>query len=117
MITDEVIKEIYKKFNKPQGNAESMNLDYFLDILSKHHKIDAKEKEVVIGDLEKFNPFRRFLKRALNGVLEFDKMIAFVFPNHILFLGKDTDEVRVHLKPSEQKSSFLSKILGKRTHR
>lgn len=117
MITDDVIKEIYKKFNKPQRNADSMNLDYFLEILKAHHKIDAREKEVVIGDLEEFNSFRRFLKRALNGVLEFDKMIAFVFPNHILFLGKETDEVRVHLKPSEQKSSFFSKILGKKNHR
>lgn len=113
MITDQVIKEIYKKYNKPQGSTEALNLDYFLDLLSNHHNIDNSEKEVVIRDLEEFNPFRRFLKHSLNAVLEFDKMIAFVFTNHILFLGKETDEVRVHLKPNEPKS-FLDKILGKK---
>ena len=113
MITDEVIKEIYKKYNRPQSNIEALNLDYFLGVLSKHHKIDAKEKEVIIGDLEEFNPFRRFLKRGLNAVLEFDKMVAFVFTNHILFLGKDSDEVRVHLKPSKQ-TSFLDRLFGRK---
>ena len=33
MITDNVIKEIYKKFNKPLKNREDLQLDYFLPIL------------------------------------------------------------------------------------
>ena len=106
MITDEVIKEIYKKFSKPERDESELNLDFFVDLLKEQH-------EIVIGKLEEFNPFRRFLKRSLTAVLEFDKVVAFVFRNHILFLGKDEDTIRVHIKPSPKKS-FFGRLFGKK---
>lgn len=106
MITDSVIKEIYKKFDKPHKRREDLNLDYFLSLLKDHHSIKWDDDEIIIEDLEEFNPFRRFLLRSVNTVLEFDKMIAFVFRNHILFLGKTDDQMRVHIKPEKKKSLF-----------
>ena len=97
MITDNVIKEIYKKFGKPHKNEEELNLDYFLPMLNKNHAITRDGMEIIIEDLDEFNPFRRFLVRGINAVLEFDKMVAFVFRNHILFLGKEDNQLRVHL--------------------
>lgn len=111
MITDSVIKEIYQKFKKPQRKPEELNLDYFLPILQQHHSIKQLDDEIIIEDLEEFNPFRRFLIRSLTAVLEFDKRIAFVFRNHILFFGKENDEMRVHIKPERPKSLF-SRIFG-----
>ncbi len=114
MITDAVIKEIYKKFKKPPKHEEELNLDYFIELLSNHHKIKVVDdgiKEIVIEDLDMYNPFRRFLVRNLNAVLEFDKNIAFVFPNHILFLSRDSEDCNVHIKP-EDKGSLFSRIFG-----
>ena len=114
MITDEVIREIYKKYNKPNRKKEDLNLDYFVDLLKSHHEITVVPPgEVIIGSLEEFNPFRRFLIRRLTAVLEFDKIIAFVFPNHILFLGKDDETIRVHIKP-EEKRGFFGRLFGRR---
>lgn len=109
MINDNVIKEIYKKFAKPHKRYEDLRLDYFLPLLQKHHSIEGRHlgegiSEIVITDLDEYNPFRRFLVRSLTAVLEFDKMIAFVFRNHILFLGKDDNQMRVHIKPIKPKS-------------
>lgn len=112
MITDSVIKEIYKKFSKPHKNREDLQLDYFVQLLTANHNIKLDTDEIILEDLEEFNPFRRFLIRSLNAVLEFDKMIAFVFANHILFLGKDDNQMRVHIKPA-RKRSLLDKILGR----
>lgn len=116
MITDSVIKEIYRKFKKPPKNEEELNLDYFLDLLKPDHNIrledDSPIKEVIIEDLDEFNPFRRFLVRNLRAILEFDKNVAFVFPTHILFLGKGSDACNVHLKPDD-KGSFFSRIFGR----
>lgn len=111
MITDEVIKEIYRKFGKPHKKIEELQLDYFLPILNEHHSIRRDDMEIIIDDLDEFNPFRRFLIRGINAVLEFDKMIAFVFRNHILFLGKEDEQMRVHIKPEKPKS-FFSKLFG-----
>lgn len=111
MINENVINEIYKKFRKPHKNPEDLRLDYFIPILSEHHNIENDGFEIVITDLEEYNPFRRFLIRSLNAVLEFDKMIAFVFRNHILFLGKEDNQMRVHIKP-EEKPSLFKRIFG-----
>ncbi len=113
MITDEVIKEIYKKFSKPERDESELNLDFFVDLLKEQHDIRVIDNEIVIGKLEEFNPFRRFLKRSLTAVLEFDKVVAFVFRNHILFLVKDEDTIRVHIKPSPKKS-FFGRLFGKK---
>ena len=113
MITDTVIKDIYKVYKKPHKDREELNLPYFLDILSKHHRLKYDDDEIIIEDLEETNPFRCFLIRSLHAVLDFDKIVAFVFPNHILFLGKETPLLRVHFKPEEdEKKSFLGKLFG-----
>lgn len=112
MITENVIKEIYKKFGKPHKNDEELRLDYFIPMLQKNHSIKIEDNEIIIEDLDEFNPFRRFLIRSVNAILEFDKMIAIVFRNHILFLGKEDDQMRVHIKPEKPKS-FFSRIFGK----
>ncbi|MDE6559535.1 MAG: hypothetical protein K2K29_06590 [Muribaculaceae bacterium] len=106
MITDEVIREIYKTNKKPPKDLNDLNLREALNILKEHHNLtldsdDLSKAEVIINDLEEFNPFRRFLVRSLHGVLEFDRMMAFVFRNHILFLGKENNQLRVHFKPDE----------------
>lgn len=112
MITDRVIKEIYKKYGKAADNPESLRLDHYIDILSPNHNIKVNDREVVFEDQEEFSPFRRFLLRSLNAILEFDKQVAFVFRNHILFLGKDSNEMRVHMRPVEDKQSFFSRIFS-----
>lgn len=123
MITDKVIQEIYKNNRRPPKDLNELNLSEALYILKNHHHLtldseDLSKAEIIIDDLEEFNPFRRFLVRSLHAVLEFDKMMAFVFRNHILFLGKDDDQLRVHFRPEEddaeeKKDSIWRKIFGR----
>lgn len=112
MITDNVIKEIYRKFGKPNKDPDSLQLDVYLPLLQANHAIRQDGIEIILDDLDEYNPFRRFLIRSINAVLEFDKMIAFVFRNHILFLGKEDNQMRVHIKP-EKPRSFLGRIFGR----
>ncbi len=111
MITDEVIKEIYRKFSKPHKDVRELKLDYFAELLSEHHSLTITDDEVVINDVEDFSPFKRFLIRSLNAVLEFDKNVAFVFRGHILFLSKESPEMRIHIKP-ERKRSIFDRLFG-----
>ena len=123
MITDQVIKEIYKTNKKPPKDLNELNLRDAMYVLNKHHNLtldseDLSTAEVIINDLEEYNPFRRFLVRSLHAILEFDRMMAFVFANHILFLGKEDEQLRVHFRPEEEdeKPSFFSRLFGKREH-
>lgn len=105
MINDNVIKEIYKKFRKPMKRDE-LNLPYFKEILAEHNPIDINEDVVEIAEMDQFSPFRRFLIRSLNAVIEFESMVAFVFKNHIVFLNKDKPGTHIHLKPEDKKRLF-----------
>ena len=112
MINEAVINEIYKKFNKPHKNAADLKLDYYIPILSAHHSIENNGFEITLRDVDEYSPFRQFLVRSLNAVLEFDKLIAFVFKNHILFMGKEDNQLHVHIKP-EDKSSLFGRLFGR----
>lgn len=109
MITEEVINEIYKNYSKPCKNEEELNLPYFADLLKEHHKLKIDSDEVVVESLEESSPFRRFLKRGLFAVLEFDRNVAFVFQAHILFFSKTSNKLSVHFRPAE-KRSFLDRL-------
>lgn len=111
MVDEKVIQEIYKKYGKPPKKEADLRLDYFLPMLSEYHNLESDGFEIVLKDVDEYNPFRRFLIRSLNAVLEFDKLIAFVFRTHILFMGKEDKQLHVHIKP-EKKPSFFDKIFG-----
>lgn len=113
MITDQVIRDIYKSYRKPHRDRESLRIPYYLDLLKDHHRLKYTDDEIILEDLEEFSPFRWFLVRSLHAILEFDRMIAFVFPNHILFLGKNDNALRVHFKP-EKKPSLFERIFGRK---
>lgn len=107
MITNAVIEEIYKTHRKPPKNLQDLNLSDALYILKDHHSMtldseDLTKAEVIINDVEEYNPFRRFLVRGIYAILPFDKQIAFVFRSHILFLNKNDEGMNVHFRPSEE---------------
>lgn len=112
MITDEVIKEIYKNYGKPRRKGEDLNLPYFIELLKSHHDLELNDNEIIVKSIEEFSPFRRFLERGIYAVLEFDRNVAFVFQSHILFFSKTDDKVSVHFRPADKKS-FLDRLFGK----
>ena len=112
MITEEVINEIYKNYNKPCKNEEELNLPYFAEILRPFHELRIEDDEVIVESIEEFSPFKRFLKRGLFAVLEFDRNVAFVFQSHIIFFSKKDTNMSVHFRPAGKRSLF-DRIFGR----
>lgn len=112
MITDRVIKEIYKKYNKAVKSQEDLNLDHYVKILAPFHHITVGNGEVIFDDQEEFSPFRRFLIRGLFGIIEFDHQVAFVFKNHIIFLSKNSDDMRVHMRPLHENKNIFQRLFA-----
>lgn len=111
MINEDTIKEIYKKYSRPAKDADELRIPYFVDLLSEHNPIKHNGKEIEIEKLDEFSPFKRFLVRSINAIIEFDRMIAFVFRNHIIFLGKENDSMHIHLRPEKRRNIF-DRIFG-----
>lgn len=113
MITNEVIKDIYKSYNKPCKDEAELNLPYFVELLSPNHKLTLLDDEVIVDGLDEFSPFKRFLKRGLFAVLEFDRNVAFVFKSHILFFSKLDKNLSVHFRPADEKKSLFDRLFGR----
>lgn len=111
MITQQVIKEIYKKYSRPPRNQEDLSVAHYIDLLSSNHELIEQDGEIVNIKLDDTNPFKRMLIKSLHAILELDKVVAFVFPNHILFFEKASDKMHIHFKP--EKKGFFSRLFGK----
>lgn len=113
MINQKVIDEIYKKYSKPPKKIDDLQIPYFLDLLSKFHKlrVSPDNEEIIIDDLDDISPFKRFLIRRMTAILEFERMVAFAFDNHIIFMQKDSPDMRIHFKP--EKKGFFQRLFGK----
>lgn len=111
MITEEVIKEIYKNYSNPPKYREELNIPYFIELLKPFHELTADDMEIVVGGLDDFSPFKRFLIRGIHAILEFDKNVAFVFRDHILFFSKTDAGLNVNFKPDD--AGFLSRLFGR----
>ncbi len=114
MITNEVIKELYKNYSKPHKNREELNLPYHVELLKPYHNLKYDDMEVIVQNLDEFNPFRRFLIRSLHAVLEFDKNVAFVFNDHILFFSKSDSQLSVNFRPEPRKKGLFGRLFGKK---
>lgn len=111
MISEETIKEIYKKYSRPAKNTDELRIPYYVELLADVNPIKSNGKQIEIVKLDEYSPFKRFLIRSLNAIIEFDKTIAFVFRNHIIFLSKLSDDMHIHLRP-EKKKNIFDKIFG-----
>ncbi len=106
MIDNKVIQELYRRFKHPAKSVEGLNIPYFENLLKSNNPIKVNDEMIEIQSIEEFSPFKRFLIRRLNKIIEFERNVAFVFNNHILFLSKETDETHIHLKPDKRRRFF-----------
>lgn len=111
MVTKDVISEIYRKYSAPPKNPAKLDAPRYLALLSPAHDLAIEGDEIVNRRAGEFEPFSRFLIRRLTAILEFDKVIAFAFKEHIIFFDKEGDGMHVHFKP--EKRSFISRLFSR----
>ena len=112
VLPQKVIKEIYKKYNKPPKDTEELDIPRFIDLLKEHHDLRLEDDEIVDHKLDAFNPFSRMLVKRLNGIVELDQYVAFIFSDHILFFERDDNNMHVHFK--KEKKSLFSRLFGRK---
>ncbi len=109
MITETVIYEMYKAYSRRRMSDLDSRLHHFVGLLSEKHKIRETDTEIFVDSLEESNFFRRFLKRSIMAVVEFDKYVAFVFRTHIIFFNRETPEINIHIR-REKKKTFWQRL-------
>lgn len=107
MINKKVIKEIYKKYRRPEKNQENLRLDYFQQLLAESNPFKIDDDMIVLEQVDEYSPFKRFLIRSLHGVIEFDRTVAFVFASHIIFLNKNDVGINFYLHEEDEPKGLM----------
>lgn len=113
MITNEVISEIYKKFDKRPSSIDKIDFPLLFEKVGIDHDIliDPDTNEMTIGSIEEGSPFRLIPLSNINAIVPFEDWTAVVLHSSIIFLHNKRPQVSVHIK--ENKRSLLDIILGK----
>ncbi len=98
MVTQEVIKTLYRQFNKPPKSVDELNIALLFDYAVENHGIYLDEECLYIGSVDPKSPFATLPLDRINEIVEFESVIAIVLPAAIVFLGKDNSDVNVHIR-------------------
>lgn len=101
MITNNVIKNIYKQYKSRPASVDDLNLQLLFEHAIVNHGIYVDDGNLVIESVTEDSPFYSIPLDRIHGICEFERVIAIVLPSAILFLNKHDAGVNVHLKPAE----------------
>lgn len=111
MITQQVIDTLYKKYKKRPATTDALDLSLLLDDLADMHDINIDDKNMVnIGSIEEMSPWHTMPLGHIHAIVPFEKWVALVLGNSIVFLHRESPKANVHLKPI--KDSWLSKLMA-----
>ncbi|MDE5918327.1 MAG: hypothetical protein K2L91_00380 [Duncaniella sp.] len=112
MVTQEVIKTLYRQFNKPPKSVDELNLALLFDYAVENHGIFLDEESLYIGSVDPRSPFATLPLSRINEIVEFETVIAVVLPAAIVFLNKEDSDVNIHIRldDDEEDRSIWSKL-------
>lgn len=112
MITREVINALYKQYSKQPESADCLDIVLLFDAASTNHGVrvdmDGAFDELVIESIETSSPFHRLPMKHIYAIVPFEEWVAIVLKSSIIFLNKNSSEVKVHIR--DEKDSIWSRL-------
>lgn len=111
MITNQVIKEIYKKYSKRPASPDELNMPPLFEAAHPSHNIAIEDGKLIINSIPANSIFHKIPLKNIHAILEFESVVAIVLHSSIIFLSKTDDKNYVNFKPLEM--SFIDKLKSK----
>lgn len=108
MITKDVIDNIYKRYKSRPESPDLLNMPLLFEHAIDNHAIYVDDGNLVIESVEPESPFHTIDLAHIHGITEFERHVAIVLANAIIFLNKHDSGVNIHLKMP--KRSIIDKI-------
>lgn len=98
MITKQVIKNLYKKYNHVPQSTDCLDIATLFEWAAENHGLVIDEDYLFIGSVDPSSPFAQLPMSKIHAIVEFDNVIAIVLQSSIVFLEKYGDGVSVHVR-------------------
>lgn len=118
MISQKVIDQLYKKYNKRPKSIDELNIPLLFEAVHPMHGIEFDEGELIINSISADSPFHRLPLALVHEIVEFEDVVAIVLHSSIIFLSRTADHkspVQVHIKPIEPSMADRFKSMFKRS--
>lgn len=114
MMTRQVIRRLYKKYNTPVGFKIKQDIVDLATQLGPYHNIIVDDKYINFNDLPLNSPFGKIPIERICGIAEFDKVYALILPSCILFIDKFNSNINIHINlPKESLMERIKKGIKK----
>ncbi|MBD5255238.1 MAG: hypothetical protein HDS53_04085 [Barnesiella sp.] len=112
MITEKVINQLYKTYNRRPESADELDIGLLFENLIEHHDIEIDdEAHLIINSLPPTSPFHKLSLSRIHAIVEFEHKVAIILHSSIVFLNKNDNRTHVHIR--NMKASVLDKIFGR----
>lgn len=109
MINKKVIDNIYKQFSRrPASPEEELDLPLLFRETIEHHTIFLDDNRLIIEDLDETSPFHVIPLAHIHAILDFDRRVAIVLENAIIFFDKLDEGVHIHIR--QQGPSLMDRL-------
>jgi len=109
MINNQVIQELYKKYNKRPESPDELDIELlFIYLMDNHNFHIDDDGNLVIGSIAPNSPFHSIPLSHIHKIVEFENEISLVLHSSIIFLNKNDSKVHIHIRTG--KPSLWDKI-------
>lgn len=118
MISQKVINQLYRQYNKRPKSIDELNIPLLFEAVHPMHGIEFEEGELVINSIPLDSPFHRIPLMLVHEIVEFEEAVAIVLHSSIIFLSRSAEAespVQVHIKPIEQSMTDRLMSMFRRT--
>ncbi|MDE6403982.1 MAG: hypothetical protein K2K86_09285 [Muribaculaceae bacterium] len=110
MINNKTIETIYKKYRNRPASIDELNIPLLFEAMDAEGGVEIKGHDIIINSLDSWSPFHTIDLNRVHAILDFEKYIAVVMHSSIVFIGKASGDVHVHLK--DLKPSLMDRMRG-----
>lgn len=101
MISKKAIESVYRQYNKLPESPDCLDIILLFEGIHPAHCVEINGNELIINSVDDSSPFHKISLDRIYGIVEFEETVGIVLHSSIIFLGKRTPEVNVHLKACE----------------
>ena len=110
MITEKVIKDLYKTYKKRPASADELDIGLLFEHLIDNHDFSIDdEAHLIINSFPTDSPFHRIALNHIHAIVEFEHKIAIVLHSSIIFLNKNDSRTYIHIR--QRKPGIIDRIL------
>ena len=112
MITKSNIDDLYRKYNRKPKILDERNLAPLMQCALSTDAIEIDGDCIRFKNVDSTSLFTSIEMQRIHAVVEFDKHIALVLPNSIIFINREDYSIHVHLK-EDNRRPWWRRIFGK----